>query len=60
MKAIPDSINKGVMKNRSRLLTQDAIFIYNNLMANTWEHLRHSLASSTEALFVLLGLPEKL
>ena len=55
----PDSINKGVIENGVRSPTQNAMFVDDSLMVDTWEHLRPSLASSAEALFVLLGHPEE-
>ena len=35
------------------------MFVDDNLMADTWEHLRPALAASVEALFMLLGFPEE-
>ena len=59
VQATLDSINTGVKENRIRLPTQNAIFVDDNLMANTWEHLKPTLAASLEALFILLGFPEE-
>ena len=42
-----------------RLTTQNAMFVDDNLMADTWEHLTSTLAASVEALFILLGFPEE-
>lgn len=35
------------------------MFVDDNLMANTWEYLRLSLATSVEVLFILLGYSEE-
>ena len=57
VQATPDSINTGVIENGIRLPTQNVMFVDDNLMAGTWEHLRPALATSAEALFILLGFP---
>ena len=48
-----------MIESEIRLPTQNAMFVDDNLMANTWEHLRPTLATSVEALFILLGFPEE-
>ena len=42
-----------------RLPTQNAMFVDDNLMVDTWENLKPALATSVEALFILLGYPEE-
>ena len=57
--ATPDSKNKGVIVDGVRLPTQNAIFVNNNLLTDSWVHLRPALATSAEALFILLGFPKE-
>ena len=59
IQATPDSKNKGVIVDGVHLPTQNAMFVDDNLMADTWENLRPALAASVEALFILLGFPEE-
>ena len=59
VQATPDSINTGVIENGIRLPTQNVMFVDDNLMADTWEYLRPTLAASVEALFILLEFPEE-
>ena len=59
VQATPDPKNKRAIVDGVRLPTQNAIFVDNNLMADTWENLRPALATSVKALFILLGYPEE-
>ena len=59
MQATLDSNNIGVIENGVRLPIQNAMFANNNLIADTWEYLRPTLAASIEALFILLNFPEE-
>ena len=50
--ATPDSINWGVMTDSGRSATLNAMHVDDNLMVDTWHHLRPALAESVEALFI--------
>ena len=57
--ATPDSINQGIIHNRVEDPTENNMYIDDNLVVDTWERLRITLACSIETLFDILGYPEK-
>lgn len=57
--AAADNVNKGVFENGKREPTKNTMFADDNLMADTWEHLKLALAASTEALFMLLDYQDE-
>ena len=59
MQATLDSINRGVIENGTRLPTQNVMFVDDNLVADIWDFFKPALATSAEALFILLGSPEE-
>ena len=52
-------MNKGVFANGKRGITKNAMFVDDNLIADTWEYLKPTLATSAEALFMLLDYPNE-
>ena len=57
--ATPDVINNGVTTASGRRATLNAMYVDDNLMADTWHYHRPALAVSVEALFIILGQPEE-
>ena len=57
--ATADNVNKGVFTDGKRGPTKNTMFVDDNLMADTWEHLKPALAASAESLFMLLDFPDE-